>query len=69
MGITTDLTNNRQDKLTSIKVSRSTAHLLRVYCVFHDKTVTEVVTDVLDRELSDFKKRMDTLKQIDSLSV
>ena len=63
MGLTTQQPQDRAS-LTTIKVSKETADLMKVYCAFNGKTISDFASDVLGRELSGFKKRLDSLKSI-----
>ncbi len=45
-------------ELTSIKVKKETAELLRIYCVFNNKKMTDFVSEILQSELTDFQKRL-----------
>ena len=67
MGLTTQQPQYRSS-LTTIKVSKETADLMKVYCVFNGKTIAEFASGVLDKELSGFKRRLDTLRTISSES-
>lgn len=53
-------------QLTNIKVPRETADLVRVYCIFNNKKVTKFATDVLNKELESFRKRLEAMKQLES---
>ena len=50
--------------LVNIKVARATADLLKVYCVFHNHRMAEVATRIIERELQEFKKRLESMRRI-----
>jgi len=49
-------------QLTNIKVPKETADLVRVYCIFNNRKVTEFTTGVLDRELAGFRRRLEAVR-------
>ena len=50
--------------LTNIKVPKETANLVRVYCIFNNKKVTEFATKVLEKELAEFKNQIEAMKTL-----
>jgi len=44
-----------EKRLTNIKVPKETADLVRVYCIFNNRKVTEFATEVLETHLEHFK--------------
>lgn len=53
---------NRAKELTTIKVSQELADLIKLYCVFNNTTMTDFVTEILENELDDFKKKILLMK-------
>ncbi len=49
--------------LTNIKVPKEIANLAKVYCIFNNKTLTEFITQILEKELEDFKRELDKMKK------
>ncbi len=47
-----------RQQLTNIKLPKQTADLLRVYCIFNNRKITEYVTDLLEEHLAEFRKEM-----------
>ncbi len=69
MGIITPTENNSapetrhptpisRQQLTNIKLPKQTADLLRVYCIFNNRKITEYVTELLEERLGEFRKEM-----------
>jgi len=52
-----------EKQLTNIKVPKETADLVRVYCIFNNRKVTEFTTGVLDRELAEFRRKLEAIKR------
>ena len=50
--------------LTNIKVPKEIANLAKVYCIFNNKTLTEFITRLLEKELEDFKKELEKMKNV-----
>ena len=47
-----------RQQLTNIKLPKQTADLLRVYCIFNNRKITEYVTELLEEHLAQFRKEM-----------
>jgi len=47
-----------RQQLTNIKLPKQTADLLRVYCIFNNRKITEYVTELLEENLAKFRKEM-----------
>lgn len=47
---------------TNIKVPKEIANLIRIYCIFNQITVTDFATKIFERELEDFKKKLELMK-------
>lgn len=71
MGVSTNQERESQHgkessiELTSIKVKKETAELLRIYCVFNNLKMADITTEVLDEKLDTFKKRLEEWKKLD----
>lgn len=50
-------------KFTCIKVSRDAAELLRIYCLFNNQRISDYVDKVVERDLSDFKMKVRSLRE------
>jgi hypothetical protein len=55
-------------RLTNIKVPKEIADLAKVYCIFNNQTLMNFTTNLLERELEEFKKQLDAVKQLKSVS-
>jgi ATP-dependent Clp protease adapter protein ClpS len=51
-------------RLTTVKLRKETADLVRVYCIFNDISMQDFVTEVLRRKLQEFGQEIEKLKQI-----
>lgn len=51
--------------LANIKVPKDTADLLRVYCIFNKRKVSEFATQILEKELSTFRQQLEAMKKIE----
>jgi hypothetical protein len=60
-----EVTTATQNCLTNIKVPKETADVLRIYCIFNKRKVTDFATSVLDKELASFRRRLEVLKRQD----
>ena len=52
------------EKYTTIKVTKTIAHMVRIYCLMNHVGVSEFVIKLLDKELVDFKKRFEEMKKL-----
>ena len=48
--------------LTNIKIPKEVANLLRIYCIFNNRKITEFVSELLTGELKEFKEKIDGMK-------
>jgi len=48
-----------------LHVSPEVADLVKIYCVLKRKKMSDFTTEVLSRELQNFKQKLETLKQLD----
>ncbi len=64
MGLTLYQEQIRTIKPTSIKVPKQIADLIKIYCIFYGTTMAEFTTALIECELSDFKKKVDAIKQL-----
>lgn len=50
--------------LTNIKVPKKVANLVRVYCIFNNRKVSEFVTGILTKELKGFNEKVERMNKI-----
>jgi hypothetical protein len=53
-----------QARVTNIKVPKEIADLARIYCIFNNKTLRDFTASLLERELEDFRKKLENLKKL-----
>jgi hypothetical protein len=51
-------------RLTTLKVDKETADLVRIYCIFNDIAVQDFVREVLEDSLEEFRERIKAIKNI-----
>lgn len=60
----TTQTEEKKQQYVSIKVSKETAELLRVYCFLNQKRISDVMQDVVYREFREFRQRLDEFNRL-----
>ena len=48
-------------RLTTVKVDKETADLVRIYCIFNDIAVQDFVGEVLQDRLKEFRQKINRL--------
>ena len=56
---------NGASTTAKIHVSPEVADLLKVYCVLHGKRMVDYASEVLGRDLQEFRERLELLRKID----
>ncbi|GEM_PF-5037462 len=54
------------ENTAKLHVSQEVANLVKVYCVLNKKGMTEFANEVFQNVLSDFKKNLEKLKEMQS---
>lgn len=54
---------NEAQKFTSIKIREDLAKVIRVYCIFNNRKVYDFTEEIFEKELFEFKKKLDSLKK------
>jgi hypothetical protein len=49
---------------STLPVSKEKAKLVRIYCILNQKKVHAFVDELLEKELFDFKQKLERLKQL-----
>lgn len=50
------------EKLTKIKLPKKTVYLMKVYCIWNDITMREFMTNLIEKELSSFRRKIEDMK-------
>jgi len=54
-------------QFATIKTDLATVKLLRIYCALTGKTISDFIKELVDRELNEFKEKLERMKKIDKL--
>jgi len=52
-----------QNNYTLLKVNKNLVDLIRIYCIFHNKKITNFVQETIEKELAEFKKQLESLRK------
>lgn len=53
--------------LTTLKVDKETADLVRIYCIFNDIAVQDFVREVLEDRLEEFREKIREIRMLPDL--
>ncbi len=68
-----DNTNNTQNQISlditawnlrCIRIPKETAQLLKQYCMLQNKPLIKTTTNILEKELANFKKQLEKIKDL-----
>ena len=51
-------------KLTSIKIKKEVAELVRIYCLFNNIKMADFSSEILEKRLKEFKENLERLRKI-----